>query len=43
MSETLESERTRIAWKPRWIITIAMIAVILVVVLWLSFRRTPVH
>jgi HlyD family secretion protein len=43
MVESLASERTRIAWKPRWIITIAMIAVILVVVLWLSFRRTPVQ
>ena len=43
MAESLESDRTRATWKPRWIITIAMIAVILVVVLWLSFRRTPVQ
>lgn len=43
MAESLETDRTRIIWRPRWIITIAMIAIILVVVLWLSFRRPPVQ
>ena len=43
MAESIESGSTRMVWKPRWIITITMIAVVLIVVLWLSFRRTPVQ
>lgn len=43
MAESIESGSARMVWKPRWIITIAMIAVALIVVLWLSFRRTPVQ
>ena len=43
MAETFESDRTRVAWKPRWIIVIALVAAALVLLVWLSFRRTPVQ
>jgi HlyD family secretion protein len=43
MVESVASNRTRMTWKPRWIIVIALITVALIMVLWLSFRRTPVQ
>ena len=43
MAESIDSGRTRLTWKPRWIIIIGVVLAVLVLVLWLSFRRTQVQ
>ena len=43
MPEPIESGRTRSSWQPRWIILIGVTLALLILVLWLSFRRTQVQ
>ena len=43
MPELIESGRTRRSWQPRWIILIGVTLALLILVLWLSFRRTQVQ
>ena len=39
----MESGRTRLRWKPRWIILVGVILAALILVLWLSFRKSQVQ
>lgn len=43
MAESIESGRTRLKLKPRWIVLTSVILAALILVLWLSFRRTQVQ
>ncbi len=43
MAESLQSSPITVARKPRWIIVIAAVVALLALLLWLSFRRTPVQ
>jgi HlyD family secretion protein len=43
MTESIDSGRTRLPWKPRWIIIIGVTLLVLVPALWLAFRRTQVQ
>src|SRR5664279_5606861 len=43
MTESIDSGRTRLPWKPRWIIIIGVTLLVLIPALWLAFRRTQVQ
>jgi HlyD family secretion protein len=43
MAESTDSGRTRLTWKPRWIILIGVALLVLILALWLAFRRTQVQ
>lgn len=43
MADPMDSGRTRLALKPRWIVLVGVILAALAVVLWLSFRRVQVQ
>src|ERR1019366_3870459 len=40
MAESIDSGRTRLAWKPRWIILIRVALAVLILTLSLAFRRS---
>jgi HlyD family secretion protein len=43
MAESIDSGRTRLSWKPRWIILIGVALAVLILTLSLAFRRTQVQ
>src|ERR1017187_44583 len=43
MAESIDSGRTRLTWKPRWIILIGVALAVLILTLSLAFRRTQVQ
>jgi HlyD family secretion protein len=43
MAESIDTGRTRVAWKPRWIILIGVALAVLILTLSLAFRRTQVQ
>ena len=43
MAETIDSGPTRLAIKPRWILLVGVILAAVILVLWLSFRKTQVQ
>src|ERR1035441_10794827 len=43
MAESMDSGRTRLTWKPRWIIVVGVTLLVLILALWLAFRRTQVQ
>jgi len=43
MAESIDSGRTRLSWKPRWIVLIGVTLAVLGFIVWLAFRRTQVQ
>jgi len=43
MADSIDSGRTRLSWKPRWILLISVLSAVVILVLWLSFRRSQVQ